>query len=209
MDSGLPPWLLYGATGYTGELIAREAVKRGERPILAGRNAEAVGRLGSELNCPVRIAALDDPVALAKMLSEVGVLLNCAGPFAQTAPALIDACIAAKVHYLDVTGELDVIELAARRGEAAAAAGVTLMPAVGFDVVPSDCLAAMLKERCPAPCGWSWPSRCKVGSAGGRPRPCWLPCPAVAGCAWRAGSSRCRWASKRSKSPFATAPAGR
>ena len=148
-SEAMPNWLLYGATGYTGELIAREAVKRGERPILAGRHAEAVGRLGSELNCPVRVAALDDPVALAKMLSEVGVLLNCAGPFAHTAPALIDACIAAKVHYLDITGELDVIELAAQRGAAAAAAGVTLMPAVGFDVVPSDCLAAMLKERLP------------------------------------------------------------
>ena len=206
----MPNWLLYGATGYTGELIAREAVRRGERPILAGRNAEAVGRLGAELSCPVRIASLDDPVALAKMLAEVDVLLNLAAPLPKRAGP-IDACLAAHVHYLDITGELDVIELAAGgAAHAAAGAGITLMPAVRFDVVPSDCLAAMLKERLPG---------CRAPGAGfhpGRPAQPWhgqnragRPAPRRPGPRRRPGSSRCRWASRRWKSPFAIAPGGR
>ena len=141
--------LIYGATGYTGELIAREAVRRGERPILAGRDAERVGRLGDELGCPTRVGGLDNPNKVVKLLEDVGLVLNCAGPFSETACELIEACLAARVHYLDITGEIDVIELAARRGKAAEAAGVVLMPAVGFDVVPSDCLAATLADRLP------------------------------------------------------------
>ncbi|HEX4147084.1 MAG TPA: saccharopine dehydrogenase NADP-binding domain-containing protein [Pirellulales bacterium] len=142
-------WLLYGATGYTGQLIARRAVAQGVRPILAGRNAEAVGALASELDCPGRVLSLAEPAAIVAALADVDTVLNCAGPFAQTAPAWIAACLAARVHYLDITGEIEVIELAAHHHEHARHASMTLMPAVGFDVVPTDCLAAMLAERLP------------------------------------------------------------
>jgi short subunit dehydrogenase-like uncharacterized protein len=142
-------WLIYGAAGYTGELIAREAVRRGERPILAGRNAAKITALADQLGCPRHIFPLESSRGLGLALADADLVLNCAGPFSETAPELIDACIAAKVHYLDITGELGVIELAAKKGKAAAAAGVTVMPAVGFDVVPTDCMAAMLAERLP------------------------------------------------------------
>jgi short subunit dehydrogenase-like uncharacterized protein len=142
-------WLLYGATGYTGELIARRAAAQGERPILAGRNAEKVAALAAELNCPSRSISLDEPAKIVSALADVDTVLNCAGPFAQTAPAWIAACLAARVNYLDITGEFEVIELAAQHHEHARHAGITLMPAVGFDVVPTDCLAAMLAERLP------------------------------------------------------------
>ena len=146
-------WLIYGATGYTGELIARRAAGQGERPILAGRNGQTVAALAAELDCTSRGISLEGsfggPAAIAAALADVDTVLNCAGPFAHTAPALIAACLAARANYLDITGELDVIELAARHHEQARHAGVTLMPAVGFDVVPTDCLAAMLAERLP------------------------------------------------------------
>jgi short subunit dehydrogenase-like uncharacterized protein len=142
-------WLLYGATGYTGELIARRAGAQGERPILAGRNAQKVAALAAQLDCPSRGISLDEPAAIVAALADVDTVLNCAGPFAQTAPAWFAACLAARVNYLDITGELDVIELAAHHHEHARHAGITLMPAVGFDVVPTDCLAAMLAERLP------------------------------------------------------------
>ncbi|HTU26760.1 MAG TPA: saccharopine dehydrogenase NADP-binding domain-containing protein [Pirellulales bacterium] len=143
-------WLLYGANGYTGSLIARQAARAGQRPILAGRNAAAIAALASELGCPSRCFSPDDvPTDLAAALEGAGTVLNCAGPFARTAQPLIAACVAARVNYLDITGEIDVIELAARHHDHARHAGIALMPAVGFDVVPTDCLAALLAERLP------------------------------------------------------------
>jgi short subunit dehydrogenase-like uncharacterized protein len=142
-------WLVYGATGYTGRLIVQEAVNRGLRPVIAGRNRDTVEVLAARLDCPSRTFALDDPSAIAKHLKGISLVLNCAGPFSQTARAMIAACLEARAHYLDITGEIDVIEHAAGRDEAARTAGVSLIPAVGFDVVPTDCLAALLAAELP------------------------------------------------------------
>ena len=142
-------WLLYGATGYTGELIARAAAARTSRPILAGRNAAAVERLARELGCEARVFALDDPAAIARHLDGVGLVLNCAGPFSATAQPMMQACLAKRAHYLDITGEIEVFERAYSLDPPARAANVVLCPGVGFDVVPTDCLAAKLKEALP------------------------------------------------------------
>jgi len=142
-------WLLYGATGYTGALIAREAVRRGLVPILAGRNAAAVEALGVELRLASRVIVLDDPAAIASSLSDVSLVLNCAGPFSQTAESMMQACLGARAHYLDITGELPVFERARALDAEAKAAGIVLCPGVGFDVIPTDCVAAMLKEALP------------------------------------------------------------
>lgn len=145
----MPRTLVYGANGYTGELIAREAVRSGRVPVLAGRNAAAVGRLAQELGCEARVAGLDDPAALRNLLSGIDAVLHCAGPFSVTAPPMIRACLDARVHYLDITGEIDVFEAARSLDEEARRAGVVLCPGVGFDVVPTDCLAAALGEALP------------------------------------------------------------
>jgi short subunit dehydrogenase-like uncharacterized protein len=137
-------YMVYGANGYTGELIAREAVRRGERPVLAGRNREAVEKLANELGCEARVFDLDKPD-----LSNVKLVLHCAGPFIQTSKPMVDACLNAGAHYLDITGEIAVFESIFRRHDEAVARGVTLLPGAGFDVVPTDCLAAMLAERMP------------------------------------------------------------
>jgi short subunit dehydrogenase-like uncharacterized protein len=144
-----PRGMIYGATGYSGRLIARHAVERGMRPVLAGRNRESVSKLASELNCPSAVFNLDDQAFVTEQLRGIRSVLNCAGPFSQTARTMIEACLAAGTDYLDITGEIDVIELAAANSERAKRASVALIPAVGFDVVPSDCLAAMLAERLP------------------------------------------------------------
>jgi short subunit dehydrogenase-like uncharacterized protein len=143
-------FLIYGATGYTGELIAREAVRRGLKPTLTGRNREAVTKLANELQLPARIFNLDDPAALDAGLRGMTAILHCAGPFAHTFRAVADACLRTKTHYLDITGEIAVFEGLAARDAEANAAGVMLLPGVGFDVVPSDCLAAHLKRRLPS-----------------------------------------------------------
>jgi short subunit dehydrogenase-like uncharacterized protein len=137
-------WLIYGANGYTGELIAREAVRRGHQPIVAGRSAAAIEPLARELGCEARVFPLDAPD-----LRGVRLVLHCAGPFVHTALPMAEACIAAGVHYLDITGEIAVFEALSARDADAQRAGVTLLPGVGFDVVPTDCLAAMLAARLP------------------------------------------------------------
>lgn len=158
--------LIYGANGYTGRLIAEEATRRGLRPTLAGRNRQAIESLAGELGCPAAVFALDDAKEVARQLrawresavavsspgngsAERPVVLNCAGPFEKTAPIFMPACVEAGASYLDITGEITVIEQAAAMDAAARDAGVLLMPAVGFDVVPSDCFAAALARRCP------------------------------------------------------------
>jgi short subunit dehydrogenase-like uncharacterized protein len=143
-------WLLYGANGYTGELIARRAAAAGERPILAGRNREAVSRLAAQLDLEARAFALDDPAAVDRGLAGAQAVLHCAGPFSRTAAPMAEACLRARVHYLDITGEIEVFEGMAARHAAAQEAGVILLPGVGFDVVPSDCLAAHLHRRLPS-----------------------------------------------------------
>ena len=144
------PLLIYGAYGYTGELIVREAIAAGLRPVLAGRNPAALSALASRLGLEWRSAALDDAVALDAALAGMRVVLHCAGPFIHTSRPMADACFRAGVHYLDITGEIAVFEALAARSGAARDAGVTLLPGVGFDVVPSDCLAAHLARRLPS-----------------------------------------------------------
>ena len=143
-------FLLYGATGYTGGLIARRALALGLRPTLAGRNSEALARIADELDLPYRVAAVDGSPAIDRMMDGHAVVLNCAGPFSRTASAIAAACIRGGVHYLDITGEMAVFESMAARDADAKRAGVMLLPGVGFDVVPSDCLAAYVAQRLPS-----------------------------------------------------------
>lgn len=141
-------WMIYGANGYTGELIAREARQRGLAPVLAGRNAHAVGELAAELGFEARIFSLD--ADLGPYLEGLRLVLHCAGPFSATAEPMMLACLAARCHYLDITGEISVFERAQQLGASAREAGVVLCPGVGFDVIPTDCVAAALHQRMPA-----------------------------------------------------------
>jgi short subunit dehydrogenase-like uncharacterized protein len=140
--------LLYGANGYTGRLILNECLARGLRPILSGRS-ESVRELAEAHGLDSRIVGLDDSAKLRRALAGVRAVLHAAGPFSRTSPPMADACLAAGAHYLDITGEIGVFEELAARTEAARAKGVMLLPGVGFDVAPTDCLAAHLKRLLP------------------------------------------------------------
>lgn len=146
----MPNFLIYGANGYTGELIARYAVTRGMKPVLAGRNAAAVGELAAKHGLGHRIFFLDEREKVDAALQEVEMVLHCAGPFSITSRAMVEACLRNRKHYTDITGEIAVFEACARLDEKAKAAGIMVMPGVGFDVVPSDCLALHLKNRLPS-----------------------------------------------------------
>lgn len=152
--------LIYGATGYTGKLAAREAARRGLDVVLAGRDAKKLAAFG-EIHCfETRAVALDDATDLQAALADIAAVLHIAGPFSKTSRPMVDACLATRTHYLDVTGEVDVFEALARRDGEARQAGITLLPGVGFDVVPSDCLAAYVARRIDEP------SVLRIGLAG-------------------------------------------
>ncbi len=135
--------MIYGATGYTGRMAAEHAKQLGLNLVIAGRNAERLASLAAELDVPHRVFAAD-----ASQLQGIDVLLNFAGPFAHTAEPLMRACMASGTDYLDITAEINVYRLAEQLG---AGADVMLLPGVGWDVVPTDCLAMHVASRVPQP----------------------------------------------------------
>ena len=142
-------FMIYGATGYTGKLAARRAKADGLAPVLAGRSAARLQPLAAELSLAWRAIDLADAAALDAGLADIDVVLHTAGPFSQTSRPMLDACLRTGTHYLDITGEIDVFEACAARDDEALRAGIMVMPGVGFDVVPSDCLAAHMKTLLP------------------------------------------------------------
>ncbi len=146
----MPDLLIYGSYGFSGSLITAEAIKAGLEPMLAGRDARRLEEQADTFRLRFRAFALDDATSLDAALAGTGVVLNCAGPFAQTWRHMVNACIRSGAHYLDITGEIEAFESLAALDSDAREASVMLLPGVGFDVVPSDCLAAHLKRRLPA-----------------------------------------------------------
>lgn len=139
-------FLIYGANGYTGELILRRAVEQGLKPLIAGRNAEKLASLAEKYAVPFRAFSLEETGELDAALNEVALVIHCAGPFSLTSKLMVEACLRTRRHYLDITGEIAVFEAMAQRDAQAKEAGIMIMPGVGFDVVPSDCLAKRLKN---------------------------------------------------------------
>src|SRR5438552_14888181 len=135
-------WILYGATGFTGELIAAEAKRRGQSPVLAGRSRGKLEALAQKLGGGFEVAevSLDDEAALRKLLDGAAAVLHAAGPFARTGPPMLAAALAAGVSYLDITGELEVFAQTFAADAFAKRRKVALVSGAGLDVVPSDCL---------------------------------------------------------------------
>jgi len=103
-------WILYGAYGYTGKLIAQEALLRGHRPVLGGRSAEKLIPLAKELNLDYRIFDLENKDKLYKTISEFDLVFHAAGPYIHTSKPMVQACLKAGINYLDITGEIPVFE---------------------------------------------------------------------------------------------------
>jgi short subunit dehydrogenase-like uncharacterized protein len=143
-------FLLYGATGFVGEATARLAVQSGLKPVLGGRDAIKLERLASELGVEFRAFGLEDAKTIDGALKDMNVVLHCAGPFIHTFKPMVESCLRTGVHYLDLTGEIPVYEAIATRDMEAKSSGVMLLPGIGFDVVPTDCLAMHLRKRLPS-----------------------------------------------------------
>jgi short subunit dehydrogenase-like uncharacterized protein len=140
---------IYGAYGYTGKLIVDVAVKKGLKPLLGGRNARKLADLAKEHSLEYVVFDVANTEEWDKLLPDIDLVLNCAGPFGLTVEYVVPACLRHRSHYLDITGEIDVFSYIASLNKEAISAGVVLMPGVGFDIVPTDCLSAKLKEKLP------------------------------------------------------------
>ncbi len=142
-------FLIYGSYGYTGQLIVELAVKDGLRPILAGRDEKKLRSQARKHNLEYRTFSLNETTKLDSALREVDAVLHCAGPFVLTFRQMAEACLRTKKHYVDISGELAGFEALAKLNDEAKQANIMLLPGGGFDVVPTDCLAAHLKQRLP------------------------------------------------------------
>jgi short subunit dehydrogenase-like uncharacterized protein len=142
-------FLIYGASGYTGKLIVELSIKKGLKPVLAGRTKSKIKPLAEKYGLEYLIFGLDKIEEIVQNIAKFPLVLNCAGPFSRTAKLLVEACLIAKTHYLDITGEIEVFEMIKSYDSQAKKKGIILMPGVGFDVVPTDCMAKYLSTKLP------------------------------------------------------------
>jgi short subunit dehydrogenase-like uncharacterized protein len=147
--------LLYGATGYSGRLIAAEAKKRKLtkddaidcRMILAARDANALREVATKNGMDYRVFGLDDSGEVVQRLAGVDVVLNAAGPFAFTAERLAGAAIRARCHYVDINGEIDVYRKLDDFAQKAANRKIALVSGAGAWSGTSDVLLSMALEK--------------------------------------------------------------
>lgn len=144
-------WMIYGAYGYSAQLIAERAKLRGLSPVLAGRDPVKTAAVAARFGFESRAFGLQDPASIAGNLADIDAVVHCAGPFSATSAPMLDACLATKTHYFDITGEMRVFEHchSEQVDRAAKDAGIVVCPGIGFDVVPTDCIARTLADALP------------------------------------------------------------
>src|SRR5262245_52361395 len=143
------PIVVYGATGYTGRLVVAELADADADFIVAGRNHQKLEDLVEELNLdvPVETASVDDPGSLRTLLGDCAAVIDCAGPFVKVGEPVLRAAVETSTHYLDTTGEQPYMQMAFELyGPGAADSEIAVIPAMGFDYVPGDMIAALTAE---------------------------------------------------------------
>jgi short subunit dehydrogenase-like uncharacterized protein len=140
-------WIIYGAYGYTGKLIIREAINRKFKPVLAGRSPEKLKRLAEDMNLEYIHFELSDSEEINNIISDFKIIFNAAGPFIYTSAPLVQACLKAGVNYLDITGEVPVFEQNFKYNDRAIEKEIAIISGVGFDVIPTDCMVKYLSEK--------------------------------------------------------------
>ena len=137
--------VVFGATGYTGELTARALVKRGARPLLAGRDADRVARLAAELGgLESTVADVDRPGSVRALVERGDVLVTTVGPYLRFGEPALDAAVDGGAHYFDATGEGPFIRrVFDEYGARAQRADCALLTAFGYDFVPGNLAGAL------------------------------------------------------------------
>lgn len=142
---------VFGAYGHTGRFVVAELCRRGWTPVLSGRDAERLAALATQFpGLEARAAAIDDPQSLDRALDGAAAVINCAGPFLDTALPVIDAALRARIHCLDLCAEQQaVLDVAERYAGAAKQADVAVVPAMAFYGGLADLLATAALDDWP------------------------------------------------------------
>ncbi len=154
-------WMIYGAYGYTGRLVIQEALSRGHTPVIAGRSYDKLIPLAKQYNLDYLVFDLKNEEKLSKAVQDFDLVFHAAGPFKYTSDPMVKACLKSGTNYVDITGEIPVFEQNFSYHNQAKDKNIAIISGVGFDVVPTDCLAKHISEKIPNP------SDLKLGIAGG------------------------------------------
>jgi short subunit dehydrogenase-like uncharacterized protein len=146
----MKPILIYGSYGYSGNLIVQECATKKIPMILSGRDGSKLEKQARAFNAPFETLDMSETEKLKTLLAKCSLVIHCAGPFRTTAKPMAKACLETKTHYTDITGEIGVFESLFKLNQQAIEAGIMIMPGTGFDVVPTDCMAATLKQKLPS-----------------------------------------------------------
>jgi len=141
------PWMIYGANGYTGIILAKEAENKGLKPILAGRSKQMISSIAEDIGFEYVIFDLNDDHKVQEELENFDLILNAAGPFKYTSEPIVKACLKTGTNYLDITGEIPIFEQNFKFDEQAKAQEIAIISGVGFDVVPTDCMAKYVSDK--------------------------------------------------------------
>ncbi|MFN3536752.1 MAG: saccharopine dehydrogenase family protein [Brevundimonas sp.] len=158
-QQGGPRVAVYGANGHTGRFVVRAFVARGFEVLALGRDQHRLASAGLPSGVAIDAVALDDARALDRFLSGVAAVVNCAGPFLDTAEPLVDAAMRTGVHYLDVTAEQESARRLYDRAAQIEAAGIIAMPAMSFWGGLADLLATATMAD------WAEADEIRIGSA--------------------------------------------
>lgn len=140
-------WMIYGAYGYTGVLVSEEALRRGHNPVLAGRSADKLVQLSKRLGLDYVVVDLQDEETLSKTVAGFDLVFHAAGPFIYTSAPMVRACLKGATNYVDITGEIRVLEQTLSHHQQAHQRGIALISGGGFGVIPTDCMAKYVADR--------------------------------------------------------------
>jgi short subunit dehydrogenase-like uncharacterized protein len=142
-------WLIYGAYGHTGRLVAEEALRRGHRPVLVGRSGPKLQAMADRMGLEFSPLSLDHPGALTAALRSTHLIFNAAGPFTETGPKIIEACLETGTPYADISGEFHHLRAVEALDARARTAHIPILTGAGFGVTFGDCLARHVVDRLP------------------------------------------------------------
>lgn len=143
------PWMIYGAYGFTGRLIVEEALRRGHRPVLAGRDRTRLEAMGRALDLTAIPVSLSDSAGMRAALQSMRLILNASGPFGETGMPIIEACFETGTSYADISGELEYLDAVLKLSNRAQLARIILLTGAGFGVTLGDCLARHTADKLP------------------------------------------------------------
>src|SRR5262252_4228393 len=147
MNNGHSGWMLYGAYGTTGELILQEALRRGHRPLLAGRNRSRLSELAGKTGLDSVAFGVESAEQAMPALEKVSVVVNAAGPFSETGGPLRRLCLETRASYVDVNGEIGDFVAAMECDAEAWERRIAIIPGAGYGVVFAEAVAARVASR--------------------------------------------------------------